>query len=373
MLGTAVVHNLTEENGAGIRASLERARNGWVEEWVVNSDSSSTGAIVGTGLFAKFDHLQAWPLFMADEFARAGVPIGGTGMVRSLDNTLVDGRWTLPGFGWWKQHKTFVYTQRNGAAPQFKSNRAGDRVTFSYYDGGTADPCSFTVSINGATPALFTSGTTPGWKTVTLHGAVPVGGTVTFVKKSGVNFAYSEVCVWSSAGGLLIHNVGQGGSSAFGAGELNDRWNDASTRESLGQVFAPNVVRVGDDPPGCLIISVGGNDKRIQNSSPTGVPSDALILDAIRHRREQYPDTPALLVAEGQINDTLVPRASWETFVAGMYDLADELDVPLVDQYAQLGPYKQVVADKLNADSSGHLKPVALEALGRSLATVLLN
>lgn len=354
----AEVHNYKPENTTRLRASIEAAKNGELREWVVNSDSSATGALVvpPTG----FDHLKAWPLFMLTELEDAGVPVAGTGMVRINDNTLLDNRWGA-GTGWNRSLKSVAYIGNNLYPARFTPDRSGDRLTIYYRDDGMAAPLEFTISPLGET---VTNTMTPAWAQATYAGDFPAGTAVRVKKSSGAQLMLSGACVWNSSGGLMLHNVGQGGSAAHGTGTLNDRWADETGREALGKVYDDPCV--GENPPDVLIISLGGNDKRLR------VP-DTDVLDAIRHRREHYPDSDCLLIAETQLNDTLVPRAMWEAFLSGLYDLADELDVPLIDQDARLGPFKQIAAEGKNADSAGHLKVAVLEDLGRSLGSLLLT
>jgi hypothetical protein len=307
---------------------------------------------------------------MLDELNAAGdIPIAGTGMIRTLDNTLTDARWTLPGFGWYKQHKTFAYNVRNGANPNLIPNRPGDRLTFDYYDGGPTEAGTFTVTIgNNTPPIIITSSATPGWRKRTIEADIAAGTPITFTKTSGPYMAISEACVWDSAGGFLVHNVGQGGSTAHGAGTTHDRWTGDPTREGLPQVFADP--RVTGAPADLLILSLGGNDARLASTYPE-LTTDAIV-NRIRQRRLEHPNSDCILIGETQLADTLVPRARWEHFLAGLHDLAYELDVPYADQDATLGPYTTIRANGWNADNAGHLKPHVLEHLGRSLARALL-
>jgi hypothetical protein len=340
-----------------LQAGLEAAKTGGLCEVVVASDSSCTLAILPGG---GFDHLQAWPLVMRDELTQYGVPVAGTGFVRTLDNVILDARWSATG-AWNTQHKTFSFTLANNATAKFTTNLPGDRITFKWYDGGPTQPQTFSVTVNGGTPQTFANSATPGWRKYTLNASLEAGQSVVFKKLSGAYLSLGGVCVWNTSGGLLIHNVGQGGSTAHGTGTLHDRWDETVARESLGKVFAD--VTVGTDPPAAVIISLGGNDKMKH------VP-DASVLTAIEQVRGRWPDSDLIVVGETQLADSLVPRATWETWLDSLYEWAGT-GVALVDQDARLGPYTQIVADGLNADASGHLKPVALTDLGVSLGALL--
>lgn len=354
------IHNFNPGNTARIIESLEAARNGELREWIVYSDSSATLAITGVG---TFDHLLAWPILMLDEFALDGVPIAGTGFVRVLDNAVIDGRWGTTGT-WFNQHKTFSYCTANGATKTFTTDRAGDRVTLRYYDGGAAEAGQFTISVAGGTPTTITHAGTPGWRNITINESIDVGETVVLTKTSGLYFSPFAVCVWNTTGGLLLHNIGQGGSAAHtGSGDDFDVWVDDDTRETLGQVTADIAI---DGDPAVVIVALGANDKMHE-------ATDSDVAGALTTIAGRDPDADHILIAETQLNDTLVDRTTWETWLLAEYDLADLLDFPLIDQDARLGPYTQIVADGKNADSSGHLTSATLEDLGRSTGAALLT
>lgn len=353
------IHNFTPTNTTQIIESLDAARTGELREWVVYSDSSSTGALVG----AEFDYLLGWPMLMRAELEDDGVPIAGTGFCRILDNTLTDDRWAIPGIGWWKQHKTHIYTDRAGAVATFTTDRAGDRVTLRWYDGGSGTPGEFEISVAGGAPTTVSTTATPGWRHVTVNESIGVGETVDFTQTSG-RMAIFAVCVWNSTGGLLIHNIGQGGSAAYAStGSGHDIWVDDADPESLGQTTAD--ITISGDPPSLVIISLGGNDK-VRSASDANLIA-ALTTVAGRDASDH------ILIAETQLNDSLVDRTTWETTLLELYDLADALDVPLIDQDERLGPYTQIVADGKNADSAGHLTAAALEDIGRSTGSLLLT
>ena len=360
--GLAEVVNWKDTNTTKIRAGLLAARNlERLSEWVVQSDSSGTGGLLPD---SSFDHLQAWPLFMRQHLEENDIPVAGTGMVRTLDNILVDDRWATISGTWFTQHKTFAYCTANGATIELTPDRGGDRLTVMYYDGGTAEPLTFTTLVDGVTVSVSNS-SMAGWRKTTRTVDIDAAEAIRLAKTAGIYFAPAAACVWDSAGGLLIHNVGQGGSSARGTGTAHDRWSNDVTREGLPQVFGNPCV--GNDPPDCVIYAIGGNDKRL------GV-SDTLVIDAIKKRREAYPDSDFIIVAETKLSNALVAEATWETFLDALHTLAvDTLDVPLIDQYARLGTYTEIVAAGLNADTDGHLKPIALEDLGRSVGRLLLD
>ena len=353
-------HNFKPANITRIKQSLEDAQNGTVVEWVVNSDSSASVAVTGV---STYDHLLAWPILMRDELELAGIPIAGTGMVRRLDNTIVDHRWTQSGT-WFFNFLTFAYTVTNGATSTFTTDLPGDRVAVRWYDGGPAEASSFSITVAGGTPTVVSTSATPGWRTHIVNESLTAAQTVVLTKVSGAYLSVAAVCVWDSAGGLLIHNVGQGGSTAHGVGTGHNRWIADNVRESLGQVFT-DICVTGNDPA-LVIIPLGGNDKKDS-------VSDTDTLDAIQTIRERYPNSDALLIGENQLNDIYVTQATWETYLAALYVRATAMDVPVIDQYARLGDYDAVVAAGKNADAAGHLTPAALEDLGRSLGALLLQ
>lgn len=356
------VYNLKPSNSRRLRASLSKAMGGQVAEWVVIGDSGPAGCTNGVTL--TYERLNAWPIQMRDELARHGIAKGGTGLVRIRDNSATDARWGLTG-AWNHSFLTSSYLAGAGDAT-FTSDLAGDRASVLYYDLGTGQG-TFNISINGAGSGagfLAVTQTNPtGWKVATLSpGALAVGATVKATRVSGT-MMLGGAQVWSSTGGLVVHNIAQSGSSAGGTG--NSSWSDTA---GLGLVYtAPitNPTTGGATTPAVVFLSLGGNDLMAGRTA-------AQITSALTTIRNRYPNSDCVLIAPAPVNTTLVPAATWDAYITALYDLADTLDMPLVDFRARIGDYATFVANGLSNDGQGHLIGGAYAGLGRNLGLMLV-
>lgn len=356
----ANVHNWKASNTRRARKGLGKAATDQISEFVVVGDSLPAGA---TSL-STWDRLHSWPMQMRDELARHGIPTAGTGLVRNNDNGNKDDRWGATGT-WLNARKTYSYASANGVTATFTTNLPGDRVTIGYYDDGGGG--TWTTSVNGVAQGTTTNSGPAGWKKVTFNAAIAAGQTVVITKtSSAATFIYLRgVNVWDSAGGLIVHNIAQGGSKAFGTSvtnEDNEFWADSSDLHTLGQVFAD--VTSSLDDPDCVIIALGANDKDIDTS-------DANITTALTTIRNRWPDSDAILIASTPKEASMVSEAAWAAFLGTLWSLADTLDIPLVDHTARLGTFAQITANGLNGDAQAHLKVEAYADLGRNLGQLL--
>lgn len=354
-------YNFKESNTRKWRRAAGRAMTSQIAEISVIGDSTTTGAISTVG--PTYDRLNAWPMHMGLELARHGLPKAGTGMVRLNDAGDTDARWvkSTGGTAWNNARKTYSYASANGATATFTTDVAGDRATVGYFDDNTG--ATFTVSVAGGSDQTVTMNGGIGWKKVTFNGAISVGQTVLITKTSGAFIYIRGAGVWSSTGGLIVNNLSQGGSKAFGTGVSdtdNEYWQDASDTHTLGQVYAAPTMSL--TVPDLVIIEVGANDVDLD-------VSPANIVTALTDVRERYVDSDFILVGSWQ--KAAVSDADHEAYVAALYGLADTLDVPLVDHRARLGTWDQIVAAGLNGDSSAHLKVEAFADLGRNIGMLL--
>lgn len=354
------VYNLKPSNTRKLRAGLARSMRGGRGEIFVIGDSGATGA---TSTVA-WDRPRSWPYEMGNELARHGIPKGGTGLVRLTDAGLsADTRWGTTG-SWNATGKWYAFTAGNGATATFTSDFTGDRVALTYYD--VADGATFTVSINGVSQGTVTCSGPAGLKTVVYTAAIASGQTVVLTKTSaGGLMDIVGVNVWSNANaGLVVHNIAQSGATASGSGAA--AWVDSATTAALGTLIVTpsKLTTTGAATPDCVMIGLGGNDMQMS-------ASDATITAAITTIRNRFSSSDVILVAETVLNTTLVSASRWEQYLRAMYDLADTLDCPLVDQRARLGDYATVVANGLSTDGVGHLVAGANAGLGRNLGQIL--
>lgn len=358
-------YNWKASNTRKLRAGLGRAAVlGFQCELVIIGTSQGAFSIDDA---LVSNELKAWPLYMREEIARHGVTISGTGYVRFADGAVAaDSRWTTSGV-WSAPSPSFGVTVTNGAFATFTTDKAGDRTTVYYYDD--ASGATFTISVNGASSgAGFTTVTASGpagWKKVTLSAAIAASQTVRVTKASGGVIYLAGACIWNNAGGLLVHNLSQSGSTAKGTG--TGAWEAASTTSHLGQVFAQAQPLAQLLVPDAVIIALGVNDKA------TSSGTDAEIRTAITNIRNRYPNSDCILGTGTPLADTTVSATVWETYVGGLYGLADTLDVPLIDFTHRLGRWSVLSGNGLNGDMVGHLRDEAAADLGRSLGQLLVT
>lgn len=345
-------YNVKGSNTRLLRRGLGRAATGQHAEFVVIGDSTTVGAVSATG--PTWDRLRSWPIQMRDHF---GVPIGGTGIVRANEAGVVDDRWGFTGT--WNNNVHNTHTTVNGATATFTTNLPGNRVTVMYYDSN--DSSTWKVTIDGVDQTTVTNNAGLGWKKVTYSVLVGVGSTVVITKLSGGFTFVSGVSVWDSNGGLQVHAIGQGGSTASGG--TSTAWVYNTGGNAPGAVWAlPKVT--DSNPPDVVFCGLGVND--IKNAV-----SPSTVMTALTTLRTRYSTSDFVLVASQKLQDSSIPVVDWEAFLLAIYNLADTLDVPLVDHTARLGMYSVfATANGLNGDAEGHLKIEAQTDLGRNTAKI---
>lgn len=358
----ANAYNLKPSNTRKLRAGLARAMAGGLSEWLIASDSEGAGCIDGVGL--TYDRTRAWPIAMRDELSRHGITVGGSGLIGPVDGSALDSRWAKTG-AWNDSGRWYSFSSANGATRTLTSPFAGDRVSVLYYDFN--DGATFTVTVNGVSQGTVTAASPVGLKVATFTAAIAVGQTIVITKTSAggiVDIVGAQA--WSNAnGGLIVHNLSKSGATASGSGSLAWVDNDAAT--DLGQLLTTKVTTTGAVTPDALFIALGGNDHPVSGASVSTITA------AITTLRNRFSNSDCVLVAETPLVTSVVSTANWNTYVAALYDLADTLDVPLVDFRARLGDYDTIVANGLSTDGQGHLIAGANAALGRNLGMLLAS
>lgn len=118
--------------------------------------------------------------------------------------------------------------------------------------------------------------------------------------------------------------------------------------------------------PDCVHIALGVNDL-------AGGASVATTKAAIATIRNKFPDSDAILHIYGQPATSLVAAATFDAYVAALYDLADSLDVPLIDLRGRFGTNAQQAAQGLLGDSVVHMASAAYAEWGRAVGKVLVS
>lgn len=206
---------------------------------------------------------------------------------------------------------------------------------------------------------VLPNGTTA-WTTRTVNDAVLTAGDTTMT---------------SASGAFTSDDLGKTISTPAGANGLRLPVNEnvhivAVTSATEVELSAPALlsasgvtVTIGRAPD-CLHIELGGND--LSNAA-----TNANIAAAITTIRGFLPNSDCILYVIPQPSSSLIPFATFDAWVASMYDLADTLDVPLVDLRARFGTYADMVASGLLGDSTTHPRPEVYAETGLAVASLL--
>lgn len=299
-------YNFKGSNTRKLRASLAKAAQGSVQHWVVIGDSIPAG-YMGDGASPIIDATKAWPRIMRSHIAAQGIPVGGTGFVPTSDTQVAfDSRWSVTGT-WSVNTSGYMSTVQNGATATFVSDTAGTQVDVYYYGTGGA----FTVNIDGLGAVTPTAGATLIPMKYTVTGLANTTHTVV-ITASNTTARYITGASVTGASGLVVSNLALSGSTSA-------QWADSTT------VGFPNNARVGalavsSITPDVVFLELGGND-HLQSVSSAAFKASMTTL------RTQFSSSDVILVA--------IP--SWTYMLDDHYDLADSLDVPLIDWFDRYG------------------------------------
>lgn len=269
---------------------------------------STTLLILGSSTVAGFDSPgnDAWPSLLLGEMERDGFPIKGDGVIfLGAAKAASDPRWTYSGTV--TQASLGLYaTITNASWAQYQVQRTCNTCTISYYHTGG----NFSMSVNGGAAINVT---TNGSSTQGQYTLVGLTGTPT-IRITATSATPAEIASInpnnSAITGLTIASAGVGGTAS-------GNWTSNNFKDNLWAARNANI-------PGMTVISIGGNDctlgvpiatfksnlKTIINWSTLGGSGSALV--AMPHA-----NTPTI--------------EQWWPYVAAMYDVADEMDVPLLD------------------------------------------
>jgi lysophospholipase L1-like esterase len=347
-------YNYKSSNTRVHRAGLAAAASGASASQLFIGDSLTAGCIGGT----SFDRLNAWPRLYSATLANLGIPSGGTGLVRIVDGTTTDARWTV-GNGW-VGFTTCAYAITSGATATMTSDVSGTCVAVSYVQGVGGG--GFTVSIDGAAGGpgfaeVSTAGATKAAR-LELTGLADVVHSVTITTTSAAMVVIVGVEVFETRG-LMCHNIAQSGSRASGTGRSS--WSDTTTSGGSAQpltIYNSNSAIYGQ-VPATVHCALGVNDL-IAGATPSAVTAGLSTI------REACGPSDFFLYLEPQPNAVAVD--DWLAYATALYSLADDLDVPLFDLQDRLGGYASEMADGLAGDSVAHLNRAGYCDWGRSAA-----
>jgi hypothetical protein len=302
MLTDTDVYNWGADNTRRLQRSLAKASAG---------TGYSDHLILGEGQsYQKTGHNNRWPNLLRANLAAKGVPVGGTGWVRTSDGfSDLDSRVTTTGA--WTFRQAYYETTSSGATMTFTADVAGTAIAVAYFNTSAG----FTVAVDGGSPVTVTpaGGATVGTYAVTGLADTTHTVVVTTTTSSPV-FIIAFQCYRAS--GLRIHNGGifGGESTAF----------TGTTFASIGQTVASLI-----PAPDVVHIALGFQDLY------SGGKTVAQITANLTTIRNKWPDADAVLYASYEYSGA----TSWDDYAAALYPLADTLDCPLVNVYQRSGGY----------------------------------
>jgi lysophospholipase L1-like esterase len=349
-------YNWKASNTRKIRSSLGKAYAGTGFSTHLCLGDSKT-----SGLHSGYD--KSWPRILQKRLALAGYPIGGWVSVQGYAITNTDPRISgSPG----TNSGNFVQLKASGQFTGYTSQEPGTAVEVWF--GRTSAPFSLTVD-GGiiATGVVVTGGTyntTTG--VVTATNANSWGN----VRITGLsNATHAVVCTWVSgtsyvgtievqaSSGVRILNYGLSGGSASAAAALGFTWPNIYTEPS--QMPAPDAAW----------IFLGGNDNGI--STPQQMYND--IASVRTQFNTLWGSTPDWIIGVETEGFTDQLGADWRNLYAPkLYDLADALDLPLVDFKNVQGTIAEAFANGLNWGDYIHENPAGQAFLGAIAAAPLV-
>ena len=302
MLTDTDVYNWGADNTRRLQRSLAKAAAGTgYSDHLILGDSQS---------YEKTGHDNRWPNLLRTNLAAKGIPVGGTGWVRTSDGLSdLDSRVTTTGA--WTVRQPYWETTANGATMTFTADVAGTAISVAYFNTSAA----FTVAVDGGSPV-----------TVTPSGAATVG---TYAVTGLANTTHTVVVTTTTsspvyiiafqcyrASGLNIHN-----GSLFA---IESNGFTGTTFASIGQTVASLI-----PDPDVVHIALGFQDLY------SGGKTVAQITANLTTIRNKWPNADVILYASYEYSGA----TSWDDYAAALYPLADTLDCPLVNVYQRSGGY----------------------------------
>jgi lysophospholipase L1-like esterase len=304
------LYNATSANMRGFRNALAKARAGGLVTFSFLGDSKIAG--LGTNGMASINAAASAPGFFRSALAGRGYPIAGTGPVFSFQNPALgtaDTRWTFTGT--W----TPVVNTPN---VNFRSSTvAGSTATFTSDLPGTvveirnlSNSGPYTYAIDGAAAVTVTPTGTNVIHTTTVTGLANTVHTVVLTTTS-TTATYALAVNVRQATGFQVANHGLSGSNTTHWIALN--WFQA---KGVAELL----------PTDGVFLSLGTNDSGTGVTIANFKTNMTTIVAA-----QKALGRPVMLILPSAPATTHVAYASWPLYVAAHYDLAESLDVPLLD------------------------------------------
>lgn len=349
------VYNWKASNTWKLRTGLARAANGEANtQHVIIGDSWSAGS-------AERKHAEMWPVTLRRALVALGIPDAGTGWVPLAHSPLLaeqrvtgsSGTWTIAGAGGYFQTSTaggwFEF--------QFDIGVSTIGLTYSGLNG------AFTISVDGGTPVSPTRSGANAWNMHTITGLDPSVRHKVRVTNTTTTTGYYQgiIGLTSAAAGLAIHNPAIFGSTA----------NEWATSTDIGSPVGGRwdmVNRIGSGNVDVAHIAVGINDA-INSGTPWATTLNNLT--TIRNKA-LLSGADILLYIPGLVATTATNYSLWrDSYLPGMYALADSWDVPLFDFAAQMGTWEQLSGRGMLYDTS-HTKISGSKMVAQTIAAQII-
>jgi lysophospholipase L1-like esterase len=352
----ASTYNWKASNTKKIRGSLGKAyaQTGFSTHLCIGDSKTS-------GLHAGYD--KSWPRVMQKLLASAGYPIGGWQSVQGYAITSTDTR--ISGTVG-TNSGNYVQLKASGQSTGYTSQEPGTAVEV-WFPRNSA-PWALTVdsaivpagqvTVTGATyngtTGVVTSTFANSWTSLRITGLSNAAHTVVCSWVSGTS--YISTIEVQAAAGVRVQNFGLSGGSASAGAAVGFTWPNIFSLP--GAMPAPDVAW----------LALGGNDN--------GLTTPQVLADNLSSIRSQLnalwgssPDWVVVCETEG-FTDQL--GADWRNLYAPkLYDLADSLDLPLVDFKNQQGTIAEAFANGLNWGDYIHENPAGQAFLGSCAARPL--
>jgi len=314
MLTDTDVYNWGADNTRRLQRSLAKATAG---------TGYSDHLILGEGqTYQKTGHDNRWPNLLRANLAAKGVPVGGTGWVRTSDGyDDLDSRVTTTGA--WTFRQAYYETTANGATMTFTADVAGTAISVAYFNTSAG----FTVAVDGGSPVTVTPSGAATVGTYSVTGLADTTHTVVVTTTtSSPVFIIAFQCYRAS--GIRVHN-----GAGFGWESISYT---GTTFSTIGQTVASLI-----PDPDVVHIALGFQDLY------SGGKTVSAITGYLTTIRNKWPDADVVLYASYEYSGA----TSWDDYADALYALADTLDCPLVNVYQRSGGYSTANTNGLMSGS----------------------
>lgn len=353
------IYNLKSSQIRKTRAALAKAfANSGLTRIYVHGDSIPAGSTVQPAT-------QSFPIVMRKLLAAYNYTISGTGLVIACATTpTIDSRIVFGGGGWSFTFATFLAaTGTAGNTITFTSDLPGTVADFWYLDTGQ----NFTYSLDGGAAVPVAGGSTFAVLKVSNGGLANTTHSYVLTATTGITPLAFEV---RGTVGISVSNLGLPGTKAsdwitnYPAGPKGYPLNfvlDAPIIPTPECVFiCPSAI---NDANGLVPVATWVAQMTTWINAVLGSGSDVILV---------IPMTPAISTDVGPPVGT-IPTATWNAYRQGFYNIADALNLPLVDMSDRDGLWAIANANGLMTTADGfHPDAAGYATMGRALIDSLL-